>query len=141
MESIIIVRESRRRLSLTRLGSAEFQFPYRIYDENKSLSQKIITLKMEYQMDVAEMFQGSAVIRMRIPYPGRKCMSGKKKYLGTEGLKEQEKGDLPDWYFKGGNSIKAKSKRFIEKGKWRNYRSNSIHTVIRKSPRSKLEKH
>ena len=99
-----------------------------VYDENKKPVK--ITLKRNTRMDVAEMFRECEVNKDCGFHIQAENVSGKKAYLVAKD--ENGKKAVYQIGISKGERFKAKASLYSKKA-MENYRSNGIHTVIRKS--------
>ena len=99
-----------------------------VYDENKRPVK--ITLKRNTRMDVAEMFRECEVNKDCGFHIQAENVSGKKAYLVAKD--ENGKKAVYQIGISKGERFKAKASLYSKKA-MENYRSNGIHTVIRKS--------
>ena len=99
-----------------------------VYDENKKPVK--ITLKRNTRMDVAEMFRECEVNKDCGFHIQAENVSGKKAYLVAKD--ENVKKAVYQIGISKGERFKAKASLYSKKA-MENYRSNGIHTVIRKS--------
>ena len=99
-----------------------------VYDENKKPVK--ITLKRNTRMDVAEMFRECEVNKDCGFHSQAENVSGKKAYLVAKD--ENGKKAVYQIGISKGERFKAKASLYSKKA-MENYRSNGIHTVIRKS--------
>ena len=84
-------------------------------------------------MDVAEMFRECELESgLRIPYPAEN-VSWKEGLSLLQRMRTEKTAVYQMWYFKGFNGLFSKSQPFYSKKAMENYRSNGIHTEIRKS--------
>ena len=100
----------------------------KVYDENKKPVK--ITLKRNTRMDVAEMFRECEVNKDCGFHIQAENVSGKKAYLVAKD--ENGKKAVYQIGISKGERFKAKASLYSKKA-MENYRSNGIHTVIRKS--------
>lgn len=122
-----IVREQKR-VYLPAWAVGTTPVSLQVYDENKKPVK--ITLKRNTRMDVAEMFRECEVNKDCGFHIQAENVSGKKAYLVAKD--ENGKKAVYQIGISKGERFKAKASLYSKKA-MENYRSNGIHTVIRKS--------